>query len=128
MTSGARSPRPRLPAGAKRICALADIPDGGGRPFPVEIAGRRATVLLLRRGRKLFAYADRCPHMEMSLLWDGRLLTAADGEQIRCANHDAHFRVQDGCCVAGPCLGERLPALPVRLLNGVVWLLERNPG
>jgi nitrite reductase/ring-hydroxylating ferredoxin subunit len=39
------------------------------------------------------------------------------GEYILCLNHDARFRVEDGVCIGGPCLGQRLKPVTVRV-NG----------
>jgi nitrite reductase/ring-hydroxylating ferredoxin subunit len=38
------------------------------------------------------------------------------------ATHGARFRIADGYCVAGPCRGERLSAVAVRIEAGLVWL------
>lgn len=47
----------------------------------------------------------------------------ADGGHIRCANHDALFRVEDGVCTSGPCEAERLHGLEIKISRGTIWLL-----
>jgi len=42
----------------------------------------------------------------------GRFATP-DGRHRVCGEHGALYRPDDGLCVAGPCLGARLRALPV---------------
>lgn len=117
---------PAIPRGAERICRFAELLDGEGRSFVLSALGRNRTVVLIRKANEIFAYADRCPHMETSLLWDRKVLITSDGNHIRCANHDALFRIRDGLCIAGPCESEHLDALKVKILRGIVWLLPRK--
>lgn len=107
----------------QRICRVSELYDGEGRSFSVEIDGRKCTIILVRRNTHIFAYADRCPHMEISLLWDRKVLMTADGNCIRCANHDAHFQIAEGICISGPCEGESLKSLMIKISRGSVWLL-----
>jgi nitrite reductase/ring-hydroxylating ferredoxin subunit len=37
------------------------------------------------------------------------------GKAIVCSAHGARFRIEDGLCTSGPCHGESLEAVPVRL-------------
>jgi nitrite reductase/ring-hydroxylating ferredoxin subunit len=48
----------------------------------------------------------------------------AEGEFVQCGVHGALFRIETGECLRGPCLGETLEALPVRVSNGQVYLLK----
>ena len=43
---------------------------------------------------------------------DDRLLTAEE-DFIVCATHGALFRIEDGTCVAGPCVGKSLKPIDV---------------
>jgi nitrite reductase/ring-hydroxylating ferredoxin subunit len=46
-------------------------------------------------------------------LWDNEFLSE-DGRTIVCATHGAVFEPTNGRCLAGPCAGDALTALPVR--------------
>ena len=104
---------------------MSELDDGEGKPIALSVEDRELTLLLVRKGPQVFAYSDRCPHMGISLLWGRKLLVTPDGSCLRCANHDALFRIQDGVCVAGPCINERLEAVVTRVVDGQVWLLPR---
>jgi len=39
---------------------------------------------------------------------------------IVCATHGATFRPEDGYCIAGPCAGDRLEPVAVRVERGIV--------
>ena len=42
------------------------------------------------------------------------------GRHVVCSAHGARFRAEDGFCVSGPCAGDSLEAVPVRMEDGVV--------
>ncbi len=79
-------------------------------------------VLLVRRNAVVFAWLDRCPHMGVSLRWPPRSFVPGGGRYLECINHMAVFRVEDGVCVAGPCVGERLTPLVIDVEDGDIWL------
>lgn len=98
------------------LCRLDDIADGGSAGF--EVAGK--PVMAIRRGDTVFAYVNSCPHVGTPLdMWPGRFLTR-DGEYILCATHGALFRIEDGHCVAGPCVGRGLTPIDVAVREGEV--------
>jgi nitrite reductase/ring-hydroxylating ferredoxin subunit len=41
--------------------------------------------------------------------------------------HGALFEIEGGTCIAGPCAGKSLRALPVRVAQGFVMLEESVP-
>ena len=83
---------------------------------------------VLRHGAGLFAYLNRCPHWSVDLdMGDGRFY-AADVDRIYCKNHGALFRVQDGVCDYGPCLGRALTRLVLELDGEDGWITRtREP-
>jgi nitrite reductase/ring-hydroxylating ferredoxin subunit len=98
------------------LCRLDDIADGGSAGFTV--AG--TLVLAVRQGDTVFAYVNSCPHVGTPLdMWPGRFLTK-DGGHILCATHGALFRIEDGHCVAGPCVGQGLTPIDVAVQYGKV--------
>lgn len=105
----------------RALCRLEDLEDPGSAAVILELADGPCPILLVRRGRTVFAYKNSCPHIGAPLDWmPGRFLDA--GRQfILCASHGASFRVEDGFCLGGPCAGKSLDAVPVSLEDGVVW-------
>ncbi|WP_372760662.1 Rieske (2Fe-2S) protein, partial [Litorivivens sp.] len=47
-----------------------------------------------------------------------------DDSLIQCATHGALFVVETGECVAGPCMGDCLEAVPIIEHNGELHLAE----
>jgi nitrite reductase/ring-hydroxylating ferredoxin subunit len=95
------------------LCRIADIPDGGGKGFVLE-GEERFAIFVLRRGDRVLAYRNRCPHRGTPLDWLPDRFIDTSGEHILCATHGALFRFEDGVCVAGPCRGARLEPVEIR--------------
>ncbi|WP_250520203.1 MULTISPECIES: Rieske 2Fe-2S domain-containing protein [unclassified Caballeronia] len=97
------------------LCALDDIPDGGG----FEAA---PSVLVLRRGGDAWAYRNVCPHFSIPLNYEPDAFWTYEGALLMCAHHSAMFRFEDGLCVDGPCLGASLRHIPICIDNGRVLI------
>lgn len=106
------------------LCALRDLDDPGSRSFSVGEGDWPVRGFVVRRGGEVFAYINRCPHAGHPLnLRPDRFLTA-DGSLILCNSHGAMFEIDTGLCVAGPCPGQRLRRVSVRIENEQVVLDE----
>lgn len=102
---------------ALRLCLIDELPDGGARGFDPHGAGRD-TIFVVRRGRVLHGYANRCPHLGTPLPWRKHAYLNAAGDRIVCAAHGALFDIDTGVCTLGPCLGDRLTPVPLTLHAG----------
>ncbi len=108
-----------LPRPSRALCRLEDIADGGARGFSGP-PGSFTGLFAVRRGERVFVYVNVCPHIGTSLnLLPDRFLSA-DGSRVVCVTHGAEFRIEDGRCLAGPCLGQALQSVPTRLADGLV--------
>lgn len=101
------------------LCRMAELVDGQSRGF--DPAGRgKDSLFVVRQGEQLRAYLNSCPHLDVPLQYRKDRFLSADGSRIVCYAHGAQFLPDNGLCVHGPCLGERLSALPWRETDG--WL------
>lgn len=92
------------------VLAEADLPDGQLRR--VDVNG--VPVLLVRKGARIHAIAERCAHLGGPLS-EGRL----EGFAVRCPWHGSCFSLEDGRVLEGPSVHPQ-PVLEVRLRNGQV--------
>lgn len=97
------------PGEGTALCRLEAIPQPG--TLGVSVAG--FPVLLARSGDLLRAYVNACPHQFLPLDHRGDRIISADGTVLRCTNHAAGFRLEDGEGVEGLGLGCALDAIPV---------------
>ncbi|HET6603079.1 MAG TPA: Rieske (2Fe-2S) protein [Xanthomonadaceae bacterium] len=107
---------------ANALCHVQDVPDGGALSLHAEFDGQVHALIVLRRGEDVRAFHNVCPHAGRRLDWaPGQFLLSA-GDLV-CAAHGATFRIPDGVCVAGPCRGDRLREVAVRIAEGCVVLV-----
>lgn len=104
------------------LCRLDEIPDGAAKGFRLrDAAGREVRIFAVRRGGFAFAYVNRCPHRGTPLDWAPDQLLDEAGRRLVCATHGAQFRIEDGVCLAGPCVGDQLTPVPLALEDGVLY-------
>ena len=106
---------PFSPPVETRVCALSEIPDGGGHEVVFGEGSECFRLLLLRSGEHVWGYHNRCPHNSMPLNYEPDTFHVFDAEVLMCAHHTAMFRITDGECFDGPCAGARLTAVPVEV-------------
>lgn len=101
-------------ANERVLCRLEELPDGDSRGFAPAL-GAFTGLFAVRRGSQVFVYVNSCPHIGLPLDPAPNRFLDAKRTEIVCAAHGARFRIEDGECVSGPCHGESLEAVPVRV-------------
>jgi len=104
------------------ICRLTDLEDPGARSFTIGTGDWPLRGFVVRVGAAVCGYVNRCPHAGHPLnLGPNRFLTPR-GEAILCASHGALFDKLTGFCIAGPCAGQSLQSVTVKIEAGFVLL------
>ena len=93
------------------MCNANDIVEGSFKS--IRSGPADFPILIVRSAGTLAAYVNACPHQYLPLDHRGDNLLSADGTVLRCTNHSAGFRVQDGVCVEGLGLNGTLDAIPI---------------
>lgn len=93
------------------LCTLDEIPEGSSRGFEQG----DLKLLVVKQQGKIVAYRNACPHLGIPLEWVEHQFLDSSGTMIHCANHGAMFVIDSGKCVAGPCAGRKLEAIPFRI-------------
>jgi nitrite reductase/ring-hydroxylating ferredoxin subunit len=106
------------------LCRITELEASGVKAFTIGGGDWPLRGFVVRDGRELRAYVNRCPHAghPLNLLPD-RFLTP-DGALLLCSSHGAMFEKLTGYCVAGPCAGRSLTPLPLQVRSGFVWLAD----
>jgi nitrite reductase/ring-hydroxylating ferredoxin subunit len=119
---------PGSPAGRRHaLCPLAALPAGDerdGREFRIVVRDRTLSLFVVRANAGVRAYLNRCPHRGTPLNWVPDRFLTDDREHAICATHGALFRIDDGRCIAGPCVGDSLEPICVVVDGGVVVVPE----
>jgi nitrite reductase/ring-hydroxylating ferredoxin subunit len=114
-------------AGARLICASADIAEGGdGVRFELDWEGKTAPAFAIRHGGRVYAYLNRCAHISLELDWMPGKFFDADGEYLICSTHGALYAPGSGACRGGPCRGAKLQGLNVFEADGSVYLTVKG--
>ncbi len=80
----------------------------------------------MRQGDAVRVYVNSCPHIGVPLDWAPDRFLSHDRQRIICAMHGAEFRITDGVCTAGPCLGDRLEAVMIEIKDGALTASRRR--
>lgn len=106
------------------ICSLEDIPDNGCRGFTIGEGDWPLRGVVVRMGSEAHAYVNRCPHARHPLNFGPHRFLTPGNELILCSSHGALFEKRTGFCVAGPCAGQSLERVALRLDGGCVMLAD----
>lgn len=88
-----------------------------GQPVCKEFTVNNNSVFAVYRRHNLLVYLNRCPHLGLPLNWMPDKFLDADAELIQCSSHGALFTIDQGLCVAGPCVEQSLLQLETKLEN-----------
>lgn len=102
------------------LCRLDDMADGTARNFVLQMRDGLFHGFVVRRADNVWGYVDRCPHAGALLAQRLDDYLTPDGSLIGCSWHGALFTVEDGRCVGGPCVGQKLIIWPVHTADG--WI------
>ena len=97
------------------LCKTSDIEDPGSKGFDIKINRKIQSIFVIHKDGEFFAYYNQCPHTGASLEWQEDQFLDLDKTLIQCATHDALFIINSGKCIAGPCTGDKLQAIPLSI-------------
>jgi nitrite reductase/ring-hydroxylating ferredoxin subunit len=96
------------------LCHIDDIAEGSAKGFALEFD----SLFVVKRDGQIFVYRNSCPHLGVELNWLEDQFLDADNTLVQCATHGALFIIDSGECVAGPCRGKHLTAIPFAIVAG----------
>lgn len=93
----------------------------GHRAYP---RGRREALVLLDETLTPRAYLNQCQHLPITLDGGSRDFLDEHAAHLRCGTHGAIYRLSDGVCTRGPCLGASLTPLALQVEHGMVYVVD----
>jgi nitrite reductase/ring-hydroxylating ferredoxin subunit len=106
--------------GSRVIAKVDELAPGTVRKFWLICRKYRLDGFLINDRGRFHAYVNRCRHMPTPLDFVRDEFVSDDGRFLRCYTHGALYEFSTGLCVDGPCKGESLFRLPVRIDRGEV--------
>ena len=67
--------------------------------------------------KKYYAYRNKCQHLEVELDWEDNNFFEDENKLIICATHGALYEPTSGKCLMGPCEGQNLEILDLKVLE-----------
>jgi nitrite reductase/ring-hydroxylating ferredoxin subunit len=109
---------------ARVLCSLAELDETGSRGFAVGEGDWPLRGFLVKTATGVAAYVNYCPHAGHPLNFRPHKFLTSDRNLILCSSHGALFARDNGLCIAGPCGGQSLTAVPVEVRSGYVLLAD----
>jgi nitrite reductase/ring-hydroxylating ferredoxin subunit len=106
--------------GSRVIAKVEEFAPGSVKKFWLICQKYRLDAFLINDRGSFHAYVNRCRHMPTPLDFVRDEFLSDDRRFLRCYTHGALYEFSTGLCVDGPCKGERLFRLPVRIDRGDV--------
>lgn len=100
--------------------------EGTSKAYTLNINDKILNLFVVHYHGKFYAYENHCPHTGIDLNWQADQFLDITGQRIQCATHGALFRINDGLCEWGPCLGQRLRPLTIDVHNDELILTHHN--
>ncbi len=107
---------------AYAICEMSDIPSQQARGFQLmkvgdDGVGRPWPIFVVRWGKQVFGYVNKCPHDGVNLDWERNQFLDPNGIRVMCGKHGALFELGTGMCIDGPCKGRGLTPVALTLMD-----------
>ncbi len=96
------------------LCHIDDIKNESAKSFDCG----EGNFFAIKKDDQLYLYRNHCPHLGVELNWMPDQFLDRDKALIQCFTHGALFLIEDGECVAGPCMGQRLEAIAFDIIDG----------
>ena len=106
-----------------KLCVFDELDKIDSRGFDITEVTPERNIFIVRNNEKIFGYENRCPHNFASLDWSPDQFLDYDKEYIQCSNHGALFEIHSGKCLYGPCIGQSLWSVQLRVDDNIVFVV-----
>lgn len=106
--------------GGRVIAGVEELAPGAVKKFWLICGKYRIDAFLINDHGDFHAYVNRCRHMTTPLDFIRDEFFSEDRRYLRCYTHGALYEPATGLCISGPCKGESLYSLPIRVEQGEV--------
>ena len=108
--------------GGRVVAKVEEFQAGSAKKFWIICRRYRVDGFLVNDHGSFHAYVNRCRHMTTPLDFIRDQFLSEDRRHLMCYTHGALYEFATGFCIAGPCKGESLYRLPVRIDRGEIMV------
>lgn len=84
----------------------------------------REALIVRDEGGVVRAYLNLCKHLPIPIDSGSREFFDGPKKHLLCATHGAHYRLEDGLCVRGPCIHAKLDAVELVREGGAIYVID----
>jgi nitrite reductase/ring-hydroxylating ferredoxin subunit len=103
-----------------KLCHINEIEENTTKGFKQG----EESYFAVKKSNQIYLYRNQCPHLGIELNWMDDKFLDLNGTMIQCFTHGALFVIEDGECIAGPCLGARLQAVEFEIIDDEIRLIK----
>lgn len=110
----------------RKVISDVELKQGQVVPCPIgetEEGYPREALVVRDAAGEVRAYLNECQHLPIPIDSGSGDYLSEDGQYLLCSTHGALYRLDDGMCIEGPCIGDALVPLPIELDDDGVWIL-----
>lgn len=113
-----------------KLCTIEDIKENGAFGAYISINGIDKSFILtidpdlsIPHKPVIRAYKNICPHIRTPLeTFPNEFLDQSDSTILICSTHGARFQIKDGICISGPCIGQSLTPVSIKIRDNDIYL------
>lgn len=103
-------------------CTISELQQSSCYECEILVHGEPIQCFLVYHQTQVFSYINRCPHTGINLNWQPLQFLDTSKQLIQCSMHGALFRIDNGLCVRGPCLGASLASVRHKIIGDKIYL------
>ncbi|MDV7340846.1 Rieske (2Fe-2S) protein [Terasakiella sp. A23] len=107
-----------------RLCNINDVEEEDSKEFVIPNEENGTSVLAVKKDGIFAVYKNICPHLGVPMNLEPDRFLDVEKNFILCSTHGALFKIDDGECVHGPCLGKSLTRIPFELRGEEVFVAK----
>jgi len=107
-----------------KLCCVHDIEEEESKEFIVKNDDKDQSVLVVKKDGLLSIFLNNCPHLGVPMNLEPDRFLDVEKNFIMCSTHGALFKIDDGECVHGPCVGQTLTPVPHELRGEEVFIAK----
>lgn len=108
------------------ICARSELDKTSFITKNVSYKTQHVSVIVFAFEGNAYAYINDCMHMHRQLNCEKDTIFDETGQYLRCSMHGFVFEPKTGECQSPVCLGERLQALQLQEIDGMLYFAEKR--
>jgi len=91
-----------------RLCSVHEVEEEDSKEFFVPKGESQQSILVVKKDGLISVYVNSCPHLGVPMNMEPDRFLDVEKNFIMCSTHGALFKIDDGECVHGPCMGANL--------------------